>query len=304
MGENSAITAIVSHDAGGAEIISSWVKNNEGNYFFVLEGPAISIFKNKLGILKNIGLHEAIQRCDLILCGTSWKSDLEKKAILQSKKVGKKIVAFLDHWVNYEDRFTLNGIKIFPDEIWVSDKEALKIAKKTFSEIPVLLIPNYYFLDITTQLKLIKTRKNTHKGVSILYVCEPIMEHALLRYGDENYWGYTEISVLNYFLKNIVILFEHIAYIKIRPHPSEEIKKYEWTKSVSPLISEISNSKLLVQDIMDVDLVVGCSSMAMIVALLANKRVISSIPFKGNFFKLPFEKIEYLQDLLLLDENK
>ena len=31
---------IVSKDAGGAEILSSWVKNNPGNYRYYLSGPA------------------------------------------------------------------------------------------------------------------------------------------------------------------------------------------------------------------------------------------------------------------------
>ena len=42
--------AIVSHDAGGAELISSYVKRKIDNiYLYVLSGPAVKIFERKLG---------------------------------------------------------------------------------------------------------------------------------------------------------------------------------------------------------------------------------------------------------------
>ena len=42
-GEDEVIS-IISHDAGGAEIISSWAKQQNRNFFYVLEGPALKIF--------------------------------------------------------------------------------------------------------------------------------------------------------------------------------------------------------------------------------------------------------------------
>ena len=41
---------------------------------------------------------------------------------------------------------------------------------------------------------------------NILYVCEPIKDHAKIQFGDENYHGYTEESALKYFLKQIDLL--------------------------------------------------------------------------------------------------
>ena len=53
---------IVSHDAGGAEILSSWIKHNS-NLFFIysLSGPAIKIFKNKIGKIKNLKIASLIK---------------------------------------------------------------------------------------------------------------------------------------------------------------------------------------------------------------------------------------------------
>jgi hypothetical protein len=50
--------------------------------------------------------------------------------------------------------------------------------------------------------------------------------------------------------------------------------------------------------ILEADVVVGCESMAMIVGLLANKRVISSIPLGGRLCQLPHAQIEHLQVLV------
>ena len=46
--QNKKITSIVSNDAGAAEIISSFIKNNNDEYVFVLSGPAKKIFKRKI----------------------------------------------------------------------------------------------------------------------------------------------------------------------------------------------------------------------------------------------------------------
>ena len=64
----------------------------------------------------------------------------------------------------------------------------------------------------------------------------------------------------------------------------------------SILIDGQENS--LIDAIKNVDVVVGCETVAMVVGLLAKKRVISSIPPRGKKCGLPFEKIEYLRDIV------
>lgn len=97
--------AVVSHDAGGAEILSSWLVRCSESYCLVLDGPAKAIFQRKLGANKITPLSEAIGQCDWVLCGTSWQSNVERRAIALAKSEGKTVVAFLDHWVNYSERF-------------------------------------------------------------------------------------------------------------------------------------------------------------------------------------------------------
>jgi hypothetical protein len=128
---------VVSHDAGGAEILSSWLKRekNINNFFFILEGPALNIFKKKLGNLKRLQEKNVKDiQFQKILTGTSWESNIEKKYIKYGLKKKIPTFCFLDHWNNYKERFTFKGKLYLPDQIYVSDKYAFNIAKKAFKK--------------------------------------------------------------------------------------------------------------------------------------------------------------------------
>ncbi len=71
-----------------------------------------------------------------MLCGTSWQSDLEWRATELARRSGKRCVAYLDHWVNYRERFEREGELRLPDAIWVADLYADGgFAKKKFSRM-------------------------------------------------------------------------------------------------------------------------------------------------------------------------
>lgn len=295
--------AVVSHDAGGAEILSSWLNQNKQPNCLVLDGPAIAIFHRKLGKCENYSIAQAIELCDLFLCGTSWQSSIEKQAMALAKAAGKKVIAFLDHWANYADRFQLDGVTILPDEIWVGDEDAEHLAKKIFPDVDVVLLANPYFKDLQVELARTQRRIYPSNGVSVLYICEPIREHAFLAYGNERHWGYTEEDALLFFFDNLDALDCVVSEIKIRPHPSESNDKYNWAWQANSLVNEATNVKSLVEQIVEADVVVGCTSMAMVVALLASKRVISCIPPGGKACNLPQVGIEHLQALVVKNKG-
>ena len=83
------LVAIVSNDAGGAELLSLWVKKYNLNYVTVITGPAIKIFKKNSVSQKPLSLDEAIEVCDWVFCSTSWQSEIEKKAIKKARDIGK-----------------------------------------------------------------------------------------------------------------------------------------------------------------------------------------------------------------------
>lgn len=292
------MVAIVSHDAGGAEILSAWAGLQSEPYCLVLDGPAKNIFERKLGSDRKVPLEQAIQAADWVLCGTSWQSDLERKAVKLAKASGKKVVSFIDHWVNYPERFMFEDSMLLPDEIWVGDPDAEKLAKDFFPDTIIQLHENPYFRELKIELeKFSRFFENSNNG-TFLYVCEPIKEHALIQHGDERYWGYTEEDALTFFLQNISALGIVINEIRVRPHPSEDPSKYRWCTLNTKLNIVFGGEKSLLEEIVLADIIVGCESMAMVVGLLANKRVLSSIPPGGKICGLPQGGIEHLKDLV------
>lgn len=294
---------VVSHDAGGAEVLSAWVQQNpEESYDYLLDGPAKKIFAQKLGQFENKSVEQLsvlINEVDWVLTGTSWGSELEKQAIRAAKQSGVKVVSFLDHWTNYPDRFELQGKTTLPDEIWVGDDEALELAKTFFSVNILKLVPNPYIKELKAKLSAETATRKESAGLNILYVCEPLEEHSLKEHGHPHHWGYTEFDAVRYFVTNLSKKLNAkklpLEMIRIRLHPSENIEKYEKYKAiineVKSLPVQLSQQNSLIADCVWSDWVVGCQSMAMVVGLIAGKEVYSAIPPEGAACVLPHKKI-------------
>lgn len=297
---NNQSVAIVAHDAGGAEMLASYVAHNNVNCKLVLEGPAVNVFKRRLGEIEIFSLEDAILDCAWCLCGTGWQSDLEWRAIEQAGNANKHVVAFLDHWVNYKERFIRNDIQHLPDEIWVGDEDAQKIASESFPDVLIKLVSNPYSIDIKKQFSEIETvNKNASCDVeNILFVCENISDHARLKYGDERYWGYTEFDAIKFFFENIRVISNRQVRVVIRPHPSDVVGKYKWIVEEYSDIAVLSECTSLIQEVAESDVIVGCESMAMVVGLLAQKKVISSIPPMGRRCRLPQKNIVHLSEIM------
>lgn len=289
---------IVSHDAGGAEVISSWVRRHpEYKYYFCIDGPAIEIFQRKNSSIENqsvSNLKILIQKADWILTGTSWASDLEKEAIKLGNMQKKKVVSFLDHWTNFQQRFEYHGQTFLPDEIWVGDEDALKIAQNYFPQEKLRLIPNPYFQDIKNELKIIKLPPKQSRKTRILYVSEPIEEHSIREYGHPLHWGYTEYDAMQFFFEKLpeIISIEKIEYVRFRKHPSESDNTYDNILKKYPRIPLEKKTTSLIEDCVWADWVIGCESMALVVGLLAKKKVFSFIPPGGKSCSLPHKQIQ------------
>lgn len=291
--------AVISHDAGGAEVLSSYVRRLNLNCLFVLDGPALGIFKRKLGPVESLTLEDALRQSTSIICGTSWKSDIEFNAIKLARSLGKRSIAFLDHWVNYDTRFIRSGETVFPDEIWVGDSMAEAIALRIFPDSLVKRVDNPYFQDVREEFLMSQMqRPSSPESIKILYVCEPISTHASLRYGNARFWGYVEEDAIRYFLSNIRVFGKNIDQILIRPHPSEDVDKYAWVKTEFQLPIKFGGGRSLMEEISESDVIVGCESMAMVIATIAGKKVISSIPPNGRDCVLPQTEIMSMQSIL------
>ena len=294
MKKKKKFIAIVSNDAGGAELLSSYVKNNPTkNYLFVLSGPAKKIFKEKIKKIKIINLKKAVLLSYKLICGTSYVSKLEIEAIKQFNIRGKQTTAILDHWTNYEKRFFHKRNIILPDAIWVFDSYAKQIIQKIFPNLKVILKKNFFLKDLKQKIK--KKNYINMKFLNILYVSEPVSEFIKMKI--KNYKNSIEYKTFNYFIKNIKSITKTDFNITFRKHPAEHTKKYFWIKKEFKNIN-FSKNKFLLNDINQSDIVVGRQTMALVLSLLAGRKAISCIPPNEERCVLPYKRIKELRDMV------
>ena len=292
---------IVCHDAGGAQIISHWIKKVGINCNFFIQGPAIKIFNEVLNVKSDKDLNKMIRQSSCLICGTSWQSDLEKKAIYISKKLQKKTIVFFDHWTHFERRLIYKGSYLNPDQIWVTDKYAKGIARNLFKSTKIRVRQNYYLKYQIENIKKFEKNNSKKERTRILFIGENISEHSEKWYGKKKFLGFDEIDCLEYFLKNIRKITDSKCLITIRPHPSESSDKYKYCIKNKNYNNEynfvFSENKSLASDISNSDIVVGCESMAMVVALYANKKVFCCKPPFASKCVLPFKEISNISDI-------
>lgn len=291
---------LVSHDAGAAEILSALVKSCPGPKFrFFLAGPALAIFQRKIPgipVLSETEAWEALSGCTRLITGTSWGSDSERRFLARSREIGRFSITFLDHWNEYPQRFLWNSRLVLPDEIWVGDEHAERLARAQFPQTVIRHVPNPFFREIETRLALFPKRAPDATRPEILYICEPRLEVSLKKYGRPDYWKYDEYEAMRGFFRWLQSSSASRAKVTVRLHPSERREKY------AGVLREFEGSLLIgtseeadpLADIARSDWVCGCDSMALVIGLLAHKRVISCIPPGGRPLTLPFPEIQTL----------
>ncbi|MBU1895907.1 hypothetical protein KJ641_03495 [Patescibacteria group bacterium] len=301
MNKNKKKTLVVCHDAGGAEVVSAYVKKNfnKNDFVCLVAGPAEKIFKRK-GLTKILifDKREAKKLLDNnkglngLLAGTSWGSGIELDFIKEARKKGIKTASYLEHWVNYRERFGYprkDWKNNLPDEIWVGDKCAFELASRKFKGVKVKYKPNQYFLEVKKKYKLAQGNKRSGRG--ILFASEPI-NSAVNSFGDKRRKIINEENILENILQELTRL-QFKNKIIVRLHPAEKKDKYNKliNKYKSKLKIEKSSEKDVFKDLVQVTTVLGMSSMFLVVASLCGKKVISYYPGMRGKLALPEDKI-------------
>lgn len=287
--------AVVCHDAGGANQIAAMLAAGGTGHTVLqvyLEGPAIPAFQRQFpSAALAASLAEALHGARSLLTGTSWRSPLEHHARAIGRQRGLYSVTVLDHWVNYPERFTREGEAILPDELWVSDGDAQKLAQAQFPDVTICRITDDY---LRRQLALIALAA-TPEVPEILFLCEPAMSD----------WGRGppgEFQALDFFLAAWPIL--HLppgTRLILRPHPSESAEKYaHWAKTHTSTATpiEIDPGRELGEAIGRSLAVAGCQSYAMTVALAAKRQVFCALPPWAPACVLPHADIVSLRTLV------
>ena len=292
----SGTAAIVAHDAGGAELLANFIKHSQlKGVSFALEGPAVSVFHRVLGEVQMDTLENALDRADWVLTGSSWQSDLEWRALRLARMLGKRSATFLDHWLNYRDRFVRMGTECLPDALWVADRYALQMAEREFPGTAIENIGNPYLESISERAARQPKVLESDQAQRVLIVTEPVSVHALKQYGDAMHFGYTEFEAVELMLARLPQLLgsNSLERIVVRPHPSEPLGKYEYlVGNPQGLPVVVRKEGDLLDEVLDSTIVIGCETMGLVVALAAGRRAISCIPAGGRACRLPHDAIE------------
>ncbi len=244
------------HDAGGAEMVSSWLrlqlkwKGTEA--WTMLDGPAEEIFRRKLPQVPSA--RNGLSEMDLVVCGSSFESALEVFTWRMAKVDGVRTAVYLDHWIHYRERFlTDDGISL-PDEVWVTDRFAANLARRGLPEANVVIHGNPYADEVVAEARALRSVLGSVER--ILYLAEP---------------GRPEPD------EGVLERFSWRSYeYRRRPHPSVEVVP-----------------RSLAEDLAWADTILGYDSMALAVALRVGegRRVVSLLP-SDEELHIPWTGIE------------
>ena len=283
-------TGVVCHDAGGAnQIFAMLLDSNRDHVKGYFEGPAHHIYKTLLPDLKCVGrIDDLLHNTELLISGTSWSSSLEHEVREQAQARRIYSIAVLDHWTNYAERFVRDGNEVFPDEIWVVDEYALKIAQDTFPAIKIRLQQDLY---AKQQLQKIFPLTEDNRS-ELLYLLEPMRSD----------WGQGELGefqALRYFFERLSLLsLPTDTVIRLRPHPSDYPGKYDTFLAPRNGFQVLLDTGDLSRALSRAHWVVGCQTYAMTIALRAGRKVYSSLPPWAPTCILPHQGLVHIKDLV------
>lgn len=288
--------AVVCHDAGAANIIFASMRVHAvahpgatAGWRVLAQGPAAKLWAEggmpRVSLCREID--DALSGAAALLSGTGWASDLEYEARAAAKARGIYSLAVIDHWVNYRDRFVRGGRMVLPDEIIVTDGYAADEARRCFPGLEMTIEPNLYLQASVDQIAPVETGKS-----EVLYVLEPVRAAWATPVAGE-------FQALDYFLANLGRLgLAQDTLIRLRPHPSDPAGKYDqWIEDQSQFNVRLDDAPSLVAAISRVKWVAGCESYAMVVAVHAGRKVVSTLPPWGHDCRLPHESIIHLKEL-------
>jgi hypothetical protein len=269
----------VSHDAGGAEILSSYLRHKRGDYkalYCVAVGPAQSIYVRK-GLAKcmiSVACAKKLLsdgRVGFVLTSASWGSGLESAFIAQANKKSIETVVMLDHWVNYTGRVTSR-----PSRIWVVDRFAKKIAEKEFGrDTRITVKPNYYYKDLRSEYSASAHGKRRGIRLNILFLSDANAEFCAFRKEKMVFDDVEKVAGIVETIKGAKPV--RPVSLRIRLHPAERLSKYSLVTAggCDALDIEVSDPRRnsIIDDIRSSDLVLGMRSSALIISSLFKNTV-------------------------------
>jgi len=280
--------AIACHDAGGANQILAMLNGAcmDGIVAY-MEGPARILWDKTFPVGRVKNLSELWVSARTLVTGTGWASELEHLARKKAKARGIYSIAVLDHWTNYAERFARNGETVLPDELWVVDEYAWRLARDLFPSVTIKQVSDRYAEVEVCKIRAVQADAQNE----LVYLLEPIRSN----------WGRSEAGeyqALRYFLKSLPLLeLPADTLIRLYPHPSDPPGKYDFfLGGVGPHEIVIDTGDLA-ETLSRCRWVVGCQTYAMTLALKTDKTVYCSLPPWAPACKLPHAGLVHIKDM-------
>ena len=255
---------VVTHDAGGTEIIAAYVKKHRAMQEFRVytNGPGATIFRREripFTRVKNgrAAIRRIVERnkdVDLALVALKgWMTNIEWTAREEAMRTGLRTAVYLEDWRKYRERFGYpekGWEKNVPDELWAGDPSAYKLARRLFKKTRtfVRMVPNEYFK--TVSLRVGKLRRSSRRE-EYLFLSSPIQE----------------------FEGVVTDIFEQLSKKRgsnlcIRLHPADKKSRYSSLvrKYRSRVTTRVSHTKDIAADFARAKVAFGTKSVALAVA--------------------------------------
>ena len=205
-----------------------------------------------------------------------------------AKKLNIYTMHVLDFWNGYKTRMQLDGKRTFiPNYYFVPDFLAKREAIKSGINKKIIFISGHPDFAELKKKYLLKKKiipqelRNKNKKKIIFFVSEPVsidQGNSLLE--NKNYRGYTEIDVMNLFIKNLEILKNKNSVVLVMCHPRDRYQKVKklWSKLGGDQYGFVIKNNDPMKFLPHIDAVAGMSSTLLHISWLLGKHVISIQP--------------------------
>ena len=243
-----------------------------------------------LPVVKKDDFSHTLSEAEWLIVGTGW-SAISQRAIREGKLRGIPVFAVLDHWTNYEARFTELTSRTLPDAVIVTDDWAENGAKQRLPWATTIQWPNFLLAELRRKISKFKYEKEG--GIAhVLLLGEPT------RKSYHTVDGQPERVLLDCLPDHLATLDLDLdkTRLSLRLHPTEEGHKYRDLIRASGLNIQVhsANEMDVLTALAKSSMVLGLTSYALFLSWASNQSAFSLSNVAGITNTLPLNTVPQL----------